>query len=60
MVAAKRNLAAQSGAVTRRTFLAGTAGTTLIMGLGSVLPGCSREEAVDDLQRVVRSSSAAW
>ncbi|MBT5219141.1 MAG: twin-arginine translocation signal domain-containing protein, partial [Woeseia sp.] len=27
--------------MTRRTFLAGTAGTTLVMGLGSVLPGCS-------------------
>lgn len=49
MVAAKRDMADQKGAVTRRTFLAGTAGTTLIMGLGSVLPGCSREEAVEDL-----------
>ncbi|MGI9235937.1 MAG: molybdopterin cofactor-binding domain-containing protein, partial [Woeseiaceae bacterium] len=35
--------------ISRRTFLAGTVGTTLVMGIGSVLPGCSREEAADDL-----------
>ena len=35
--------------ITRRTFLAGTAGTTLVMGLGSILPGCSRDEAASDL-----------
>ena len=35
--------------ITRRTFIAGTAGTTLIMGLGTVLPGCSRDDAAKDL-----------
>ena len=35
--------------ISRRTFIAGTAGGTLIMGLGSVLPGCSRQEATEDL-----------
>ncbi len=35
--------------ISRRTFLAGTAGTTLIMGLGTVLPGCSSEDAASDL-----------
>jgi len=35
--------------LSRRTFIAGTAGTTLVMGLGSILPGCSREEAASDL-----------
>ena len=42
-------MAKQKNAISRRTFIAGTAGTTLIMGLGSVLPGCSREEAASDL-----------
>ncbi len=42
-------LARQSQAISRRTFLAGTVGTTLVMGLGSVLPGCSREEAASEL-----------
>lgn len=49
--------------MTRRTFLASTAGTTLVMGLGSVLPGCSREEAVQDLAAAGRSnlfSPAVW
>ena len=36
-------------AISRRTFLAGTAGTTLVMGLGSILPGCSRDDAAKDL-----------
>ena len=35
--------------ISRRGFLAGTAGTTLVMGLGSVLHGCSREEAVEEV-----------
>ena len=48
-----------SGAVSRRTFLAGSAGTTLIMGLGVVLPGCSREEAVDDISAAAASRSFA-
>lgn len=39
----------QIPAISRRTFLAGTAGTTLVMGLGAVLPGCSREDAASDL-----------
>lgn len=39
----------QTPAMSRRAFIAGTAGTTLIMGLGSVLPGCSREDAASDL-----------
>ncbi len=42
MVAAKQTLS-------RRSFIAGTAGATLVMGLGSVLPGCSREQAATDL-----------
>ena len=33
--------------LTRRSFLAGSAGATLVMGLGVVLPGCSREEAAE-------------
>lgn len=44
MVAAK-----QSTAISRRTFIGGTVGTTLVMGLGSVLPGCSREQAQQDM-----------
>ncbi|MBT8102645.1 MAG: molybdopterin-dependent oxidoreductase [Gammaproteobacteria bacterium] len=39
----------QAPAISRRTFLAGTAGTTLVMGLGSLLPGCSREDAAVQL-----------
>ena len=39
----------QTQAISRRTFLAGTAGTTLVMGLGTVLPGCSSEDAASDL-----------
>jgi CO/xanthine dehydrogenase Mo-binding subunit len=37
------------GAVSRRTFLAGSVGASLVMGLGVVLPGCSREEAATEL-----------
>ena len=35
--------------LTRRTFLAGSVGTGLVMSLGTVLPGCSREEAASDI-----------
>ena len=42
-------LAKQIPSISRRSFLASTVGTTLIMGIGSVLPGCSREDAADDL-----------
>ena len=42
-------IAKQRAPISRRMFLAGTAGTTLVMGLGTVLPGCSREEAASDL-----------
>ena len=45
-----KHVAARSGAtLNRRTFLAGTASTGLVMGLGSVLPGCSGEEAAQEL-----------
>lgn len=44
MVMQQRNLS-----VSRRTFLAGTVGTGLVMGLGTVLPGCSREQAANDI-----------
>ena len=49
--------------ITRRTFIAGTAGTTLVMGLGSVLPGCSSEDAATDLMAAGASnifSPAVW
>ena len=39
----------QTRSISRRTFLAGTVGTTLVMGVGSMLAGCSREEAASDL-----------
>ena len=47
------------GAVSRRTFLAGSAGASLIMGLGVVLPGCSREEVVEDIAADAASRSFA-
>ena len=49
--------------VSRRTFIAGTAGTTLVMGLGSLLPGCSSEDAATDLMAAGASnvfSPAVW
>lgn len=46
MVAAKRPTQ-----MTRRSFIASTAGATLVMGLGGVLPGCSREQAVTELAK---------
>lgn len=36
-------------AISRRTFIAGSAGTGLVMGFGSLLPGCSREDAAKDI-----------
>ncbi len=42
-------IAKQKQTISRRSFLIGTAGTTLVMGLGTVLPGCSREDAAGDL-----------
>jgi len=45
------------GAVSRRTFLASSAGATLVMGLGVVLPGCSREEAAIDIASSGASAS---
>jgi isoquinoline 1-oxidoreductase beta subunit len=42
-------LTKQNPAISRRTFLAGTAGTTLVMGFGSLLPGCSSDDAKNDL-----------
>ncbi len=56
-------LAKQTPSISRRTFLAGTVGTTLVMGIGSVLPGCSREEAASDLAALgasKRFSPTVW
>ncbi|MDH3545611.1 MAG: molybdopterin-dependent oxidoreductase [Gammaproteobacteria bacterium] len=47
------------GAISRRSFLAASAGTSLIMGLGVVLPGCSREEVATDLADAAASRSFA-
>lgn len=49
--------------VSRRTFLAGSVGTGLVMGLGTLLPGCSREQAADELAAEGASrifSPAVW
>jgi len=46
-------------AVTRRTFLASSAGAGLIMGLGVVLPGCSREKAAEEIAADAASISFA-
>ena len=49
--------------VTRRTFIAGSAATTLVMGLGTVLPGCSREDVATDIASDAASRSfspAVW
>ncbi len=48
-----------TGAFSRRTFLAGSAGASLVMGLGMVLPGCSREEAAKDIASIAASRSFA-
>ncbi len=56
-------IAKQAPSVSRRTFLAGTVGTTLVMGIGSILPGCSREEAASDLATLgasKRFSPTVW
>lgn len=37
----------RTAAMSRRSFVAGSVGTGLVMGLGTVLPGCSRETAVE-------------
>jgi CO/xanthine dehydrogenase Mo-binding subunit len=43
--------------ISRRSFLAGTAGTGLVMGLGAMLPGCSREEAAQEVATTGGSTS---
>ncbi len=48
-----------AGVVSRRTFLAGSAGAGLVMGLGVVLPGCTREQAVSELGEAAASRSFA-
>ncbi len=40
---------AQEAAVSRRSFIVGSAQAGLVMSLGTVLPGCSREEAARDV-----------
>ena len=47
MVAAKKSI--KNPTISRRSFIASTAGATRVMGLGTVLPGCSREQAASDL-----------
>lgn len=50
-------------AISRRTFLAATAGTTVVMGLGAVLPGCSKKDAATDLAATAASkkfSPVVW
>ena len=50
-------------AVTRRTFLASSAGAGLVMGLGVILPGCSREQAVEEMAvdgASISFSPAVW
>lgn len=49
--------------VSRRTFLAGAAGTGLVMGMGTLLPGCSREEAAKDIGKAAMNrtfSPTVW
>ncbi|MDJ0916840.1 MAG: molybdopterin-dependent oxidoreductase [Woeseiaceae bacterium] len=49
--------------VSRRSFLAGSVGTGVVMGLGTVLPGCSRETAVEQVAATGGSKSfspAVW
>ncbi|MEK9655238.1 MAG: molybdopterin cofactor-binding domain-containing protein [Halieaceae bacterium] len=38
-----------SSSLTRRRFVAGAAGSSLVMGFGSLLPGCDAEQVVSDL-----------
>jgi len=56
-------LAKRTPSISRRAFLASTVGTTLIMGVGGVLPGCSREDAASDLAAAgasKRFSPSVW
>lgn len=49
--------------LTRRGFIAGSMSTGLVMGLGTVLPGCSRETAVDEVAATGSTQSfspAVW
>ncbi len=39
----------KNSTIDRRTFIAGTVSTGLVMGLGAILPGCSREEVVSEI-----------
>lgn len=57
MVASKKTFEKET--ISRRSFIAGTAGATLVMGLGTVLPGCSREQAATDLATAGGSGSFA-
>ena len=53
----------EKSAISRRTFLARTAGASLVMSLGSVLPGCSSDDAAKDLAAAgasKRFSPAVW
>jgi isoquinoline 1-oxidoreductase beta subunit len=43
--------------LTRRTFLANSAGAGLVMGLGVVLPGCSKEEVASEIASSGASAS---
>ncbi len=45
--------------VSRRTFLAGTVGGTLVMGVGTLLPGCSEEQAAGEVAAGGASKSLA-
>ena len=49
----------QNAPVTRRTFIAGSAGAGLVMGLGTILPGCSREQAVEEMTATGATKSFA-
>jgi CO/xanthine dehydrogenase Mo-binding subunit len=48
-----------TGPISRRTFLAGSAGASLVMGLGVVLPGCGREEVATEIASNGASASFA-
>jgi isoquinoline 1-oxidoreductase subunit beta len=39
----------RSTAMNRRSFLAGSVSTGLVMGFGAMLPGCSREQAISEI-----------
>ena len=50
-------------ALSRRSFIAGTASTGLVMTLGATLPGCSREDAAADIAEAGASrifSPSVW